>query len=181
MEILIFWDASAPPGFQLPISRAISEILDMMVTVEDNPLILNGYIGSRRQNDARVVLDGIDVYKRRMDIHNPVLLVISRDIFMEGAEFLFGLARPSTGSAVVSCARLDNDYYGLRRDEDELLDRISKESAHELGHLFGLDHCKKPDCIMHNPITLDDLSRKRRFYCQDCKKQLEKNLDRYSG
>jgi len=173
MEILIFWDDDAPPGFQLPVSRELSNIMDMDVKVQDNPLVVNGYTGSRRQTDARVVLDGIDIYKRRLSVSDPVLLVISEDIFMEGTEFLFGLARPSTGSAVISSARLDNAYYGRRGDDDDLLDRMCKEGAHELGHLFGLDHCNQADCIMFNPLTLDDLDRKRRDFCPQCRKQLE--------
>jgi archaemetzincin len=176
MEILIFWDAAAPPGFQLPVSRELSNIMDMDVKVLDNPLVVNGYSGARRQTDARVVLDGIDVYKRRLSVAEPVLLVISEDLFMVGAEFLFGLARPSTGSAVVSSSRLDNSYYGRRRDDDDLLDRLCKEGAHELGHLFGLDHCREPDCIMHNPLTLDDLDRKRRDFCPQCRERLDSGV-----
>jgi archaemetzincin len=178
MEILIFWDAGAPPGFQLPVSRELSNIMEMDVKVQDNPLVVIGYTGSRRQTDARVVLDGIDIYKRRLLISEPVLLVISEDIFMEGTEFLFGLARPSTGSAVVSSARLDNAYYGRREDDDDLLDRMCKEGAHELGHLFGLDHCPAADCIMFNPLTLDDLDRKRRAFCHNCREKLENSVTR---
>ena len=180
MEILIFWDAGAPPGFQLPISREVSNIMEMDVKVHDNPLVVNGYTGSRRQTDARVVLDGIDIYKRRLSVSKPVLLVISQDIFMDGKEFLFGLARPSTGSAVISSARLDNEFYGLTCNDDDLFDRLCKEGAHELGHLFALDHCRETDCIMFNPLTLDDLDRKRRAFCPGCREKLEMSLKKDS-
>lgn len=177
MEILIFWDGDAPAGFQFPVSRELSKIFEIPVKIGANPLVVGGYTGTRRQTDAKVILDSLDTYKKRLGISQPILIVVSQDIFMEGTEFLFGLARPSTGSAIVSSARLDNTYYNLREDDEDLIDRLCKEGAHELGHLFGLDHCRETGCIMYNPVTLDDLDRKRREFCPGCREKLETRLE----
>jgi archaemetzincin len=173
MDLLIFWDSGAPAGLELPVIRIISGMLDIPSRVCANPLIMNGYVGSRHQTDACVLLETIDIFKQRQGIRNHVLLVTGNDIFSPGISSLFGLARPSAGAAVVSTARLSNEFYGRTGSEEDLIDRTVKESAHEIGHLFGLDHCMAPECIMHNPLTLDDLDRKKRWFCSDCQDLLD--------
>jgi archaemetzincin len=173
MDLLIFWDSGAPAGLELPVMRLISGMLAIPSRVCANPLIMNGYSGSRHQTDASVLLDTIDIFKQRQGIRNHVLLVTGNDIFSAGLSSLFGLARPMAGAAVVSTARLSNEFYGRAGSEDDLIDRTVKESAHEIGHLLGLDHCIAPECIMHNPLTLDDLDRKKRWFCSDCKDLLD--------
>jgi archaemetzincin len=173
MDLLIFWDSGAPAGLELPVIRSISGMLAIPSRVCTNPLIMNGYVGSRRQTDASVLLDTIDLFKQRQGIRNHVLLVTGNDIFSPGIVSLFGLARPSAGAAVVSTVRLSNEFYGRTGSEEDLIDRTVKEGAHEIGHLFGLDHCIAPECIMHNPLTLDDLDRKKRWFCSDCQGLLE--------
>ncbi len=172
MDLLIFWDSGAPEGLGLPVSRLISDLFFFPASVGANPVVINGYVGSRRQTDARTVLDSLQIFRQRQGIPGPVLLVCGNDIFSEGVASLFGLSRPSTRVAVVSTARLDNRFYGLSENEDELIDRIVKESAHEIGHLLGLDHCPDPACIMYQPLTLDDLDRKVRAFCEGCRDRL---------
>ena len=174
MDLLIFWDSSAPAGLELPVSRLVSSLLGIPARVCPNPVVLNGYVGSRRQTDARVLLDSIDTCRQRQGLENPVILVTGADLFMEGVSALFGLARPSARAAVVSTNRLGNRFYGRDDDEDALIDRLVKESAHEVGHLTGLDHCTTPACIMFNPLTLDDLDRKKRWFCPGCQEKRER-------
>jgi archaemetzincin len=151
----------------------ISDLVRIPVKVCHNPLILNGYDGARRQTDARAVLDTIDIFKQRRRITTPLLLVCGTDLFAEGYASLFGLARPSSGSAVISTARLENAFYGKEHNDEDTTNRAVKEGAHEVGHLLGLDHCRNTECIMHNPLTLDDLDRKRRVFCTRCQTLLE--------
>ena len=168
MDLLIFWDSGAPAGLELPVSRQVSGLLGIPAQVCHNPVVLNGYVGSRRQSDARVLLDSIDTYRQRQGLENPVILVTGNDIFIEGVTAVYGLARPSARAAVVSTSRLTNEFYGREDDEDELIDRLVKESAHEVAHLLGLDHCLNRECIMYNPLTLDDLDCKIRWFCPGC-------------
>ena len=60
----------------------------------------------------RCCLDSIQSYKHRHAIKDPLLLVVHQDLFKNGNSFVFGLARQSVGAAVVSTARLGNEYYG---------------------------------------------------------------------
>jgi archaemetzincin len=176
MLLLIFWDSAAQQGISLPVSRIISGLVGIPVKVSANPIVLNGYVGARHQTDAGAVLDTIDRFRQREGVSAPVLLVCDTDLFAEGFSSLFGLARPSTGSAVVSVTRLNNLFYGRNASDEDLTDRIVKEGAHEVGHLLGLDHCRDEVCIMHNPFTLDDMDRKRRGFCHACQVLLESGI-----
>lgn len=173
MHVHIFWDASSPVGLQMPVSRLISSILRVPTTVSENHVRMMGYVPERKQIDAQALLDGIQAYKYRHGIDDPVLLVIQQDLFRNGNSFVFGLAREQVGAAVVSSARLSNEYYGRYGSDDDLIDRITKEGAHEIGHLLGLGHCENPECIMFRPNTLDELDRKKKMLCPACEAQLD--------
>ena len=90
------------------------------------------------------------------------------DLYAPGEEYVFGLARPERGTAVVSTARLHNHFYGRVPCDDDLMDRVAKEGAHEVGHLLGLEHCAERECVMYAPRSLDELDRKRKMVCPAC-------------
>jgi archaemetzincin len=173
MHIHIFWDCQSPAGLQLPVSRLIDAILGVKSLVTENPVRIMGYVTARQQVDAQALLDSIQAYKRRHAIAEPVLLVVHQDLFRNGNSFVFGLARESVGAGVVSTARLGNEYYGRAGSDEDYMDRIAKEGAHEIGHLIGLPHCEDRECVMFRPDTLDELDRKKKMLCPSCRKQLE--------
>jgi archaemetzincin len=173
MHVHIFWDAQSPIGYQMPVSRLISAVLGVKTTVAENPVRIMGYVVARRQVDAQALLDSIQVYKHRHRIFAPVLLVVHQDLFRNGNSFVFGLARETVGAGVVSTARLGNEYYGRQGSDDDYIDRIAKEGAHEIGHLLGLPHCSDRECVMFRPDTLDELDRKKKVLCPVCREQLD--------
>jgi len=173
MQLHIFWDSRSPAGLQVPVARNIHALLGMPALVEENNVRVTGYVNDRRQVDAQAVLDSIHSFKRRHSLDEPVLLVLPQDLFGNGRSFVFGLAREAVGAAVVSTARLGNEYYGRPENDDDLIDRITKEGTHELGHLLGLAHCSNPECVMFKPDTLDELDRKKKMLCPACRAQLD--------
>lgn len=175
MNILIFWDRGAPGGLEMQVSRVISQILDIPVDVCENPVLYNGFDRSKNQFDASAILSCLDIFSRRNEEKRFILLVIGDDIYRPNTRFVFGLSRPATGTAVISAARLKNEYWGLPPDEKMLIDRLSREGAHELGHLLHLNHCDNSSCIMSNPSTLDDLDGKKALLCSECTKKIQKS------
>ncbi len=173
MNILIFWDRDAPAGLEIPVARIISQIMDIPAEVCESPVLYNGFDRSRNQFDASAILTCLDVFSRRNEEKRFILLVTGDDIFRPGTRYVFGLSRPATGTAVISSARLRNEYWGLPSDEMMLIDRLSREGAHEIGHLLHLDHCTNTSCIMANPLTLDDLDSKKSMLCQTCMSKVQ--------
>jgi archaemetzincin len=173
MDIQIFWDRGVTKGLEIPVARMITQILDIPVKVCINPLLYNGFHVIRQQFDATVILSCLDRYKRRNNLNVPLLLVIHDDIFKPSSRYVFGLARPSTGSSVVSTARLTNEFWDLPADEQVLTSRLITEGAHEIGHLLGLQHCSDERCIMSNPRCLDDLDMKKPWLCDTCKVHIQ--------
>lgn len=174
MRIQMLWDQGAAGGIELPVCRTISKILDMPVDLHNNQVIINGYNHGRDQHHATAIIDRLHTtYIRRFDVCDPVLLVTGADLYAGGSDFVFGLARRSYGAAVVSTARLHNGYYGRPDSDDDLIDRLSKECAHEICHLMGLGHCPDPECVMFKPETLDELDRKKKMLCASCMAALD--------
>ena len=117
-----------------------------------------------------------DFFNRYNHIYEKVLLITPGDLFAPKTSFVYGLAHLKLGVAVVSTYRLTNEFYGRHPDDNALINRMVTEGAHEIGHLYGLEHCENPACIMYCPNNLDDLDRKRKYFCGKCRLTLESRI-----
>jgi archaemetzincin len=92
--------------------------------------------------------------------------LVTPDLFTNGLSFVFGMAFAQR--ALVSIYRLASDEQGPRGQARFLL-RVVTEAIHEVGHLFGLGHCRDRDCAMFFSNTLADTDRKGPALCHHCR------------
>ena len=102
-----------------------------------------------------------------------ILGVTDVDLFIPILTFVFGEAQLDGLAAVVSMYRLNNELYGLPRDEEVLRHRLIKEAIHELGHTFGVRHCSDYECVMRASTYAEEIDLKSEFFCTSCRKLIK--------
>jgi len=129
-------------------------------------LMPEDFHAGRRQYRASTVL-------RRLRPLRPagacLLAVTGVDLFAAGRNFVFGEADVKGGCAIISLARLRAPYLGFALTTERLLRRALIEAVHEVGHLFGLEHCPQPTCVMYFSNSLADTDRKAPEPCPRCR------------
>lgn len=106
-----------------------------------------------------------------------ILGVTETDLYIPMLTFVFGQAQLRGRAAVVSAARLRQEFHGLPPDGAALLSRARKEAMHELGHTFGLIHCPDPRCAMSLSVNLPQVDSKLEWYCEGCWPVLRERLE----
>ena len=104
------------------------------------------------------------------------IIIVDVDLFIPVLTFIFGEAQFEGSVAIVSTYRLSNEFYGLPADRPALLQRLEKEIIHELGHTFGLYHCRQFECVMRSSTYVEEIDLKQAILCEECRQQFnEKN------
>ena len=106
--------------------------------------------------------------------------VVDVDLFVPVLTFVFGEAQLEGSMAVVSTKRLDAAFYGLPPSPEVLYNRIEKEIIHELGHTFGLYHCKQFECVMRSSTYAEELDLKLHTLCHECAALIEPSRQSFS-
>jgi archaemetzincin len=102
-----------------------------------------------------------------------ILAVTEADLFIPMLTFVFGQAQLGGAAAIVSLARLRQEFYGLPADDGLLARRAAKEALHEMGHTFGITHCEDPACAMSLSTSVHQIDTKDAGFCPDCALLLE--------
>jgi archaemetzincin len=134
------------------------------------------YSADRGQYNATLILAGLLRY--HSDPESKIVGITRVDLFIPVLTFVFGQAQLDGPGALVSTHRLRNEYYGLPRDRERLVDRTIKEVVHEVGHSFGLVHCQDYSCVMHAATYVEDVDLKSSRFCASCESQLHKDAIR---
>ncbi len=128
----------------------------------------NTYNKTRMQYDANEILNYI---RRTIDTKgNKIIATICDDIYVEGTNFIFGLAEINGNYCILSLKRLRNEDLKIFKE------RIFKEMLHELGHCFGLRHCSN-DCAMKFSNSIFEVDMKNKYLCEKCFRYIKLKLE----
>jgi archaemetzincin len=141
------------------------------VKIQDGHLDLSEFYDSaRRQYDGNKLIKEIDF--RFASDTVKILGIFNVDLFIPILTYIFGQAFLNGRAGIASVYRLNNERYGIKADVKIFVDRIRKEVIHELGHTFGLIHCKNPDCVMRSSTYVEDIDQKSHHLCNQCRLNL---------
>ncbi|HET8667889.1 MAG TPA: archaemetzincin family Zn-dependent metalloprotease [Terriglobales bacterium] len=101
-----------------------------------------------------------------------MLGITSADLYIPILTFVFGEAQLGGTCALVSTHRLTQEFYGLPPDRDLLMDRLLKESIHELGHTVELTHCDDYRCVMAPSHAVEWIDLKESYFCPECESRV---------
>ena len=131
------------------------------------------YDAGRRQYGSIPVLE---MLVRQIPPDAAKLLALTEgDLFIPVLTFVYGHAQLDGRVAVVSLARLRQEFYGFPPDPETLVARSLKEAAHETGHMFGLVHCTDRACAMALSTNVGQIDTKQAALCASCEAQLRQD------
>ncbi len=128
---------------------------------------------TRGQYAAEAIITSM-MDKREYAGNERILGVFDGDLYAPGLKFVFGEA--GAKATVIGLARLKQEFYGLPEDKPLFKRRASIEAVHELGHTYGLGHCKNHMCVMFFSNSLADTDRKGPEFCATCARRLNMTL-----
>lgn len=159
-------------GFLEKISVSVAHEYKCEVVIRDSHIdISDFYDALRRQYNGDKLLREVD----SLGFHDSskVIGMFNVDLYIPILTYIFGQAQLGGRTAIASLYRLSNERYGMKTDNDLLLERFKKEVIHELGHTFGLIHCHTPSCVMQSSTYVEDIDQKNPMFCLKCSSVLD--------
>ena len=169
--ILIINHGNFEKDFLGTIAESITREYQLPVTVKESHLDLSEfYDPMRRQYNGNQLMKELDTWSSVDQIKNIGLFRV--DLFNPILTYIFGQAALNGNIGIASLYRLRNEQYGMKKDDDLLLERFKKVVIHELGHMFGLVHCHVPPCVMRSSTYVEDIDQKSAHLCTKCRTEI---------
>ncbi|MDP2886458.1 MAG: archaemetzincin family Zn-dependent metalloprotease [Ignavibacteria bacterium] len=149
------------------LSRAVGRSFGLRTYVSPAPLNLDwAFDAYRGQYNSTALL--VQLVNAFAGGDEKSIAVVGVDLFIPVLTFVFGEAQLGGSAAVVSTHRLANPFYGLPKNDELSFQRLKKEVVHELGHTFGLYHCRQFECVMRSSTYVEEIDLKRVVLCNEC-------------
>lgn len=98
-----------------------------------------------------------------------ILGVTMVDLYIPILTHVFGEAQLDGRVALISGCRPRGDLDHSSPSPLLVWSRMVKLGVHELGHTFGLPHCRDPRCVMGFATNLEKLDQKSTAFCSYCR------------
>jgi len=159
-------------------STTITKLLENLNTIFPNTttnhleakLVIpeEAYDKKRKQYHSDIILKELAIQSASNKTLDRILGIVDIDLFHSPLNFVFGEAECPGKTALISLHRLKPEFHKRKPEEDLLLERTTKEAVHELGHTFGLQHCRNPFCVMYFSNSIFETDRKQSLFCNKC-------------
>ena len=170
-SILLISHGHFEKDFLEKIAKDVAHEFRYTVNIEESHIeISKFYDPTRRQYDGNKLLKEIDSISSSEILKRIGLFRV--DLFIPILTYIFGQATYKGNTGIASLYRLRNEQYGMKKDEDLLLNRFRKVVIHELGHTFGLIHCHIPSCVMRSSTYVEDIDQKSNHLCTQCRSKI---------
>lgn len=176
---LAFLNDYVPPSAGQLAARTAESIPQRLERITVHFDISAYFSPERGQYNATLVLAHLLRHLPERDA--KIVGVTNVDLFIPVLTFVFGQAQLDGPGAIVSTYRLRNEHYGLPSDPALLNERTVKEIVHELGHTFGLVHCRNYSCVMHAATYVEEVDLKEARFCASCREELRADRDERRG
>lgn len=149
----------------------IQAVLDLSTDIAmPRPKPNYAYLSSRRQFDAVKIIKALAVE----DVGAPLKLGITPyDLCIPILTYVYGESQLGGRAAIISTNRLVDNL-----DMDLTYNRIAKISIHEVGHIFGLEHCWETGCLMRFSKQLEQLDQLPLHFCSACEYEMARQRKR---
>jgi archaemetzincin len=146
----------------------LNEIFQLPVSIEESKYIDPSFAFDTYRNQYNSTLLINALLEHFPDYGGKIIGVTTVDLFVPVLTYVFGEAQLDGQAAVLSTHRFKEEFYGLGTNPDIERSRLVKEAAHELGHTFGLIHCRNPECVMHSSTSAEEIDLKGKEFCEAC-------------
>ncbi len=135
---------------------------------EPTTLPASGYDPEREQYSSSQMLVNLTAFKNTLTNLERVLGIVSVDLYTDDLDFVFGEEDTHERVGVISIIRLQQEFYNLPPDKTLFQQRILKEAAHGLGHIYNLGHCSNSACVMYFSSQIGEIDQKGNIFCKEC-------------
>ena len=157
---------------QMELEKRFNVVVDIGRQVEAPTY---AYHKHKKQYNSTKILKKI--HNLKLTGYDRILGLVDVDLYVPERTFVFGGADVKKKVSVISLTRLSQKFYDLPEDSALFKCRTIIEAVHELGHTYGLYHCKDNKCVMFLSNTISDTDHKGAELCSNCKEIMERKKD----